>query len=188
MLYVEAVLYVTVAAAAFGLGYLAGRGGSTPAVKEKGEDADVAKRVPLEGKVFLTSPTGTRHGDKGAVVIVVPVGKLPDKPLPIAGLRPDDPISGDGKSASPALVEFGGRTTRADASGAFTLFVPEEGNYHFLFVSGQAREIDAVPRQDDLSELGKYFEAPADLLQRHSYRWLSKDIRGGATIDQEFPE
>ena len=40
MLYVEAVLYVTVAAAAFGLGYLAGRGGSSAAGKDRRRRAD----------------------------------------------------------------------------------------------------------------------------------------------------
>ena len=51
MLYVEAVLYVTVAAAAFGLGYLAGRGGSSAAGKE--DAARLQMRVPVEGKVLL---------------------------------------------------------------------------------------------------------------------------------------
>ena len=46
MLYVEAVLYLTVAAAAFGLGYLAGRGGSSAGQRR----ADMQMRG-VEGKV-----------------------------------------------------------------------------------------------------------------------------------------
>ena len=61
MLYVEAVLYVTVAAAAFGLGYLAGRGGSSAAGKE---DA-TCRCGAVEGKVSLVSPSGAKRGDEG---------------------------------------------------------------------------------------------------------------------------
>ena len=78
-------LYVTVALTAFGLGYLAGRGGWSAASKE---DADVQKRVPVEGKVLLVLRAGAKRGDEGAVVIVLPADKLPAKRLPIAGLRP----------------------------------------------------------------------------------------------------
>ena len=56
MLYVEAVLYATVAMTAFGLGYLAGRGEWLAAGKD---DAGVQKRVPVEGKVMLSS-SGTK--------------------------------------------------------------------------------------------------------------------------------
>ena len=38
-------------------------------------------------------------------------------------------------------------------------------------------------------ELGKYFENPADLLQRTRYRLLTKEIRqGGGPIEVEFTE
>ena len=134
MLYVEAVLYVTVAAAAFGLGYLAGRGGSSAAGKE---DADVQMRVPVEGKVLLDPRTGAKRGDEGAVVIVLPAGKLPGKRLPIAGLRPGDPPPAEGDATSAALAEFGGAAARADASGNFTLSVPAAGSYRILVDLGR---------------------------------------------------
>ena len=64
MLYVEAVLYVTVAATAFGLGYLAGHGGSSAAAKE---EAGMQMRVRVEGKVLLVAGSGAKRGDAGAV-------------------------------------------------------------------------------------------------------------------------
>ena len=120
----------------------------------------------------------------------MPAGKLPGKRLPIAGLRPGDPPPAKGDATSVALAEFGGAAARADASGDFTLSVPAAGSYRILIISRQAtREPDGPLEQRDMAELGKYFDAPADLLQRCRYRWLTKDIRRLAgPIDVEFTE
>lgn len=190
VLYVEAVLYATVAAAAFGLGYLAGRGGSQALNKEDAENADVQMRVPVEGKILLDPRAGTKRGDEGAVVIILPADKTPAKRLPIAGLRPDDPPAMAGDATSASLAEMGGATVRANAAGDFTLFVPAAGSYRILILSRQAsRGPDGRSEQGDLLELGKYFEAPSDLLQRRGYQWLTKDIRrGAASINVDFTE
>ena len=112
------------------------------------------------------------------------------KPLPIAGLRPSDPPPVAGDATSAALAAFGGAATRAEASGNFTFFVPAAGRYRILMISHQAaRGPDERPEQSDLSELGKYFESPADLLKGYRYRWLTKDLSlGAARIDVEFNE
>ncbi len=180
MLYVEAVLYVTLAATAFGLGYLAGRGGSSAAK----EDANLQMRG-LDGKVLLVEGSGAKRGDAGAVVIVLPADKPPVK-MPLDGLRLTDP--GDARSA--ALSKFGGAAARADASGAFALSVPVAGRYHILILSRQAtRPPDKQPDPSEIEEIGKYFDSPADLLQHCSYQWLTKDgNRSPGPIDVEFAE
>ena len=39
--------------------------------------------------------------------------------------------------------------------------------------------------QRDIAELGKYFDAPADLLKGCRYRWLTKELRrDGGPIDE----
>jgi len=184
MLYVEAVLYLTVATTAFGLGYLTGRRGFSAASKE---DADMQMRVPVEGKVLLVPQTGTKHGDAGAIVIVLPAAKIPDKRLPITGLRPGD---SPGDATSAVLAQFGGAATRADDDGRFAVFVPAAGSYRILIISHQAtRWPDGPLEQGDISALGKYFDSPTDLLQRCRYRWLTKDLRLGiAPIEVEFTE
>ena len=186
MIYVEAVLYVTVAATAFGLGYLAGRGGWSAAGKDNG---DVQLRGVL-GKVSLISPTGGKRGDEGAVVILLPAGKLPGKRLPAAGLRPGDRPPAKGDAASLVLADLGGATARADVSGVFTLSVPAAEGYRILVLSAHlTREPNAALEQPDISELEKYFDAPADLLQRCRYHWLKKDLRrDSGPIDIEFTE
>ncbi len=180
MLYVEAVLYVTVAAAAFGLGYLSGRGSSPANGKE---DAEVQMQVPVVGKVLLDPTTGA----KGAVVIVLPAGKLPgkEKRLPIAGLRPDDPPS-VGDATRVALAEFGGNVVRVDASGDFRFRVPAAGSYHILILLQQVGNDSA---QRHISELEEYFDAPADLLKGCRCCWLTKDLRlDSGPIDVTFTE
>ena len=190
MLYVEAVLYVTVAAAAFGLGYLAGRGGPPVAAKEAADNVDVQRRVPVEGRVLLAARAGVKRGDVGAVVIAFPAGKLPATRLPIAGLRPADPPPAAGDATSGALASQGGAAVRADASGVFTLFVPAAGSYRVLVLSRQAsREVGVLPEQRDIADLEKYFDAPADLLQRCRYRWFTAELRRGAgSLDVDFTE
>jgi len=185
MLYVEAVLYLTVAATAFGLGYLTGRGGSSVASKE---DVNVQMRVPVEGKVLLAPAIGTKRGDEGTIIIALPADKLSDKRLPIAGLRPGDPPPSDATSL--AVAEFGGASARADTAGNFALFVPVAGSYRILIISRQAtRGPDGPSEQRDIAELGKYFDAPADLLRRCRYRWLTKDLRlGTGPVEVEFAE
>ena len=79
---------------------------------------------------------------------------------------------------------------RADAAGNFALFVPAAGSYRILIISHQAkRGLDGPLEQSDIVELGKYFDAPADLLEHCRYRWLTKDLRRNTgPIDTEFTE
>jgi hypothetical protein len=184
MLYVEAVLYAAVAVLFFLLGYSAGRGKVPP--KEDSLNNEAAERVPVEGKVLLDPRGGTKHGDEGAVVIFLPAGKPPENPLPIAGLRPSDPPAADGAG----LAKLGGVTARADAKGNFSLVVPAAGSFRILIISRQATRMPNVAlEQGDMTELARYFVTPAELLQRSSYHWLTRDIvRGAKPIEVVFTE
>ena len=168
MLYVEAVLYATIATVAFGLGYLMGRGGWLPANKE---DSDIQNRVPVEGKVLLDG----KLGDEGAVIVVLRAEKSPAKRLPIAGLRPDDPPSAS-DAASSALADLGGAVTQADKSGDFRLFVPAADSYKILILVISKRATPELGKSLE-PDLEKYFDSPTSLLKGCRYRWLTKDLR-----------
>jgi hypothetical protein len=188
MIYVEAVLYLLIAAAAFGLGYLIGRGGTSRPVVKEAADAVVEKPVRLEGTVMLAPLTGAKQADAGAVVIVLPDDKTPDKLLAPTGFRPDDTPAGANDRGAIALKAFGGEMARTGDDGRFTLVAPRPGLYHILIISRHGkRELgDALERQD-LKELGKYFEPPEDVLKRFRYRWISRKVQSGmASIEVEF--
>ncbi len=176
MLYVEAVLYATVAVAAFGLGYLTGRGSPSASGKEEMRG--------VEGQVWLIPHSGAKRGDVGAVVIVLPADKSPIK-MPLDGLRPDDP--GDAKSI--ALANFGGAVARTNASGSFELSVPSANSYRILVLRHAIGEPVAPLEKPDISELRRYFDAPTDFGQHYHFGWLTSDLRqSGGRIDVAFAE
>jgi hypothetical protein len=167
MLYVDAVLYLVLAAIAFGMGYLFGRGGR-PALTS--DDAAVQRRVPVEGKVLANN-----HGDAGAVVLIFPE-KAPGKKLPLHSLGPgaswktDDPLV-------LALSEIGGAATGVDANGNFAspLFVPEAGNYRILVVSGQVTGESGL-KENDRAEISMYLDNAEGLLRGRRYQWLTREL------------
>jgi hypothetical protein len=131
--------------------------------------------------VSLVLSAGATRGDEGAVVIILPADKSPAKRLPIAGLRPRDPLPTAGDAASSALAAFGGAVTRANASGDFMLFVPVAGSYRIFIISRQATGEPVAPfEKPDSSELGRYFDAASDLLQQYRCGWQKKDLNLGA--------
>jgi hypothetical protein len=181
MLYVEAVLYLVIAATSFGLGYLIGRGGQPRSTGGEKEDAAIASRVPIEGTVFYAPPLVKGTPDFGAMVIVLPASKTPPRPLPLLELLLG---SESGAAKNPTLEELkglGGGFARADGEGRFTLFVPQPGSYRVLIISHRATRSssDTLPPRE-LEEIGKYFESATVPLQRNQYRWLTWDVKPGA--------
>jgi hypothetical protein len=177
MIYIEAVLYLLIAAAAFGVGYVMGRGGGPrPVVKESGDRA-AGKGVPVEGRItFSSTRDSTPQPDPGAVVIALPKGKQPKNPLSPVGYRVDDPPVGKGSPAMTALDSLGGAMDRTDKDGRFTLFVPQSGWYYIIIISQRGERVlgDALERKD-LQDLGKYFEPPEELLMRNRYKWIERN-------------
>ena len=182
MLYVEAVLYVTVALTAFGLGYLAGRRGWSAASKE---DA-----LLVEGKVLLVPRTGDKRGNEGTIVIVLPSDKLPARRLPLDDLQLGNPPQTTRNAASAALAELGGAVDWTDASGHFALGIPAAGSYRILLIAPREKGLPVSPLVNpDISELGKYFDEPSNLLHRYCCGWMTKDLHlGAAAITAEFKE
>jgi hypothetical protein len=180
MIYIEAVLYLLIATAAFGMGYLIGRGGGARPVAKDSTDAVGAKGYPVEGTVIWGPRDGQKQADAGAVVIMLPKDKSPNKPLSPVGFRADDPSLGVNDPAVSALKALGGATTRTGADGRFTLFVPRRGWYYILIISrnGTRKLGDALERAD-LKELGNYFEPPEEVLKRSRYRWIQRDVQLG---------
>ncbi len=192
MLYVHAAILFATALAAFGLGYLSGRGsgpaGGNSATQD--ENAVAQKRVPVEGKVLLAAAGGKKSGDADAAIIILPLNKTPSPRFPPDGFCPSDPPLSSVDRTSKRMAEFGGVSERADAGGDFSLFVPEPGSYRILIISHKSSRSDAgTPDTADLSILRIYFERPTDLLRSFKYRLMTKELKiGTAPIDVEFGE
>jgi hypothetical protein len=193
MLYVEAVLYLLIALASFSLGYLIGHNGNGNA---KPPSKDVASRgadkpVPLTGTVTFGPLSGTKQPDDGAVVIVLPADKWPDRPLAAAGFRPDDSPPGPKDANLRALTALGGAIARAGSDGRVSLVVPRPGSYRFLVLSRHVKRQTGDPLPSfDLQDLSKYFDEPRDLFLRNRYHWFSARLvqAGASPIPFDFDE
>ena len=156
MLYVEAVLYVTVAATAFGLGYLAGRGGSSAADKEAAERARCGCRSRARCCWRAHGREAGRRGGRRHCLARRQVARQAAADRRSAARRS---AAGRGRRHVWRAGRVRRRRGPGRASGYFALFVPAAGSYRILIISRQAtREPNGPPEQGDLSELGKYFD------------------------------
>jgi hypothetical protein len=183
VLYVQAVLYVVLAAAFLGLGYFIGRGDireERQAEKHKREQ----QTIYVDGKVVYNPGTGRIAGDEGAVVIVLPA-EYSGRRLSVNGMRPGDPLPQESHETLDALKNLGGAYTRADASGAFSLLVPDRGKYRVLIISRHAnRPKDQPVDEVDLNQMDKYFGdgqrgMAEELIHQSKYSWKTEEIAIG---------
>ena len=185
--YVQGVLFLLLAVAAFGSGYFIGRGDATVKLENELEEASRV-RVPIEGKLFYFPGTGQVAGDFGAVVIALPEGRFPEKPLPIDGIRPQDPPPDEGQRTVRLIRELGGAYARADADGNFLTEAPDQGKYRLLIISNHAARPQGVEVDEvDLVEMEKYFALADHLINRFKYRWELREINIGTNpIEVDF--
>jgi hypothetical protein len=172
----QAVLLLLVGVGGLTVGYLWGRRQVAPPV----DDAGAAQTVLLQGTLSHQAEGGLPQGDAGAVVIVLPLHKIPNPKLSAAELHPAGPGPDEGAAVLLALEEMGGRYARADAGGEFSLVVPQPGKYYVLFISKNAqRPSGAPPGAQDMRELGRFFGEPPKLVGKQKYRWAVEDLSGG---------
>ncbi|MGD0899299.1 MAG: hypothetical protein ABR915_15790 [Thermoguttaceae bacterium] len=183
MFYIEAVLWLVVAAAAFAAGYFIGRGSGAPGPRG-GQDEAAGQRIPVEGRIFYDSLP-----DDGAVVLLLPVGKAPARRPTAVGLAPDDAAPANDAAELRAVRQMGGAYARANASGDFMAYVPRRGRYFVLVVSRHApRSREAPTEEGDLAKLEEYFDHANRLIHRRQYRWTEEDIElNGKPLDVTFP-
>jgi hypothetical protein len=175
-LFVQAGLFVVVALAAFGAGYLVGRGSPVPPVEAEGHEP-----IVVDGTLTYRTATGDIEHDAGAVVIVIPVDKFPDRKWSTKGLSPRDPEPAPGSQLLLEVEEIGARYARTDGEGYFQFTVPAPGGYRFLYVSQNAtRPTGKEIEEEDLDELRRYFAPAPDLIGRSKYHWTRVELAAGA--------
>ena len=177
-LYLQAALLAAVAAAAFGAGFVIGRGEMRYRAAAEGAQAAV-QRVVVRGKLSYRAAALEIRPDANAVVIAFPVGQYPPKPLSADGLRPRDPIVDTNRTID-AIRKLGGDYARADAAGDFTLDVAGQGRYHLLMISAHAmRDPNTLIDEADLESLRRCFHLPDELIGRYHYLWETHTLQIG---------
>ena len=190
-LYVQAVLLILGPVLAFAAGYFIGRGGAVPSKSRPGDEAaqeEEAEKVLMQGRLLWEPSVGETAGDKGAVMIAIPLGKLPESTLSYRGLRPLDPPPEHHHESVLMIEQLGGLYARADASGSFPLVFDAPGKYRVLLISrhaarGEKFDIDEA----ELEEMKRYFLQAKNLIGRYKYRWSLEEIRAsGPAIEHNF--
>jgi len=181
-IYLQGVMFVLVAVVAFTLGLVIGRFSTYVAtVRHSVVAGGESEQVFVEGRLVYDPGKGTLVGDAEAVILILPDGKTPAEPLPIRGLRPQDPAPSESHRELRSLQEFGGIYLRANAEGSFHAVLPQAGKYRLLLISRHASRPEDDPIDEvDRDEIGKYFRRGADLIGRSKYRWTQETFRPGA--------
>ncbi len=188
-LYVQGVLVVVLALVFFATGYFIGRGNATLQLTLEHQEA-LRERTLVEGRVVYRPEPQRLAGDERAVIVALPVDAVPEAPIPIHGLRPQDPDPPHSLRSLRMLEELGAMYARADAEGHFSMVVPDRGEYYILIISrnvGRPRDTD--PDEGDMMELGRYFTMAQRLVSRYKYGWQKYDVHGGMPpIEVDFGE
>lgn len=182
-LYVQGALLLIFFTVGFGSGYLIGRGG---AEERRRKEQAAKERILVEGTLIYDRGAGLPSGDENAVVIALPAGKSPPKKISFQGVRPQvAPIESD--KAVRMIRELGGEYARADASGEYSMVVPDRGKYHLLIISNHATRPEGADLDEaDRVEMQRYFSKAELVIRRQKYRWWSREINRHDTIDYDF--
>ncbi len=150
--------------------------------------------VLLSGQLRYGRPKGLPIPDAGAVVIVLPTGATPERPIPIEGLRPWESNSAAGQTNRQRIAELGGMWTQAAEDGSYSVVLPRPGQYWVLAVSknlARPKQTLELTRRGiaelDYEQLSRYFERPADLIGPQAYRWSLETIGPtGLQLNHDF--
>ncbi|NUQ61361.1 MAG: hypothetical protein HUU20_02665 [Pirellulales bacterium] len=177
-LYAQAVLFPAIAIVAFAAGYLVGRGDASYELFAEG-GAGAKEEVLVDGRLVYDPGTGRLIGDEGAVVILLPQEKRPDKKLSVTDIRPHDPMPPESHRTIQGIQNLGGIYLRASASGEFSGLLLT-GKYYALLISRHAqRPPDGFIDELDKQQMANYFDDPAALIHNYKYRWMPREIVAG---------
>jgi hypothetical protein len=177
--YVEAVLYLVIAVAAFLAGYFMGRG-DTAYQEYIRQKLQTEQRIYVPGRL-LRHAANHIVPDEGAVVVVLPADKFPPTRLSPEGIRPSTGQPHGNSRTTAAILALGGALEWADAAGRFALTLPARGNYYVLIISAHTRRpADEALPFGDVKEMEQYFQDPRAVVQEYSYRWKLRELNLGS--------
>ncbi len=128
------------------------------------EETKPAPRAAFEGRITWKNAAGESRADTGALILVLPEERSGLAKLSVAGFHvADAPI--DRRLALDGLRTLGGDVAFADERGAYSITLPQAGNYEIVVVSHfqQRGEKQIIPSALQ-NLLLQYFERPGQLL------------------------
>ncbi|MCA9164003.1 MAG: RNHCP domain-containing protein [Planctomycetales bacterium] len=173
-LYTQGVLLAVVALVFFILGLMTGSSGSG------GGANDAPQACVIEGSV-ARQESGQTVPDDGAIVVILPQNARPDptNKFPAQPLMPGSSSAETDQQLRGGIRDLGGDFVRVDATGEFTLNVPDRGKYFVLVLSrSAARPPGELPKPTDLAQIGRYFLPADELLGNSRYVWQDETVRG----------
>jgi hypothetical protein len=182
VLYAQGALILLVALAAFGAGFLIGRGkAGDSAISEAPQNP-----VTIGGVATYETTRGEVTPDAGAVIIAFPKGALPQQRISAKGLRPHDPAPPETHNGVRAIESLEAVYARADDSGQFQLTL-RPGEYWTLAISKHAaRPVAQSPSSEDTALLEKYFVSAPDLIGKGKYAWTLRKLAVGEPLKFDF--
>ena len=138
------------------------------------------------GKLTFETPDEKPMPDADAVVIFLPIARIPIVPFSGRTLRPHDGTEATVSEPSEAIQqieELGGHYFRADAEGKFSFSVDTAGWYLGILISSHAvRSEEAKWNAETDRNLRRYFREPADLLGNYRFRCDEYELKQGEIL------
>ncbi|MFT5522886.1 MAG: phage FluMu protein Com [Pirellulaceae bacterium] len=130
----------------------------------------------ISGRVEYVDDSNEVSPDVGSVVIVVPVGSRPELSGKInqQNIRPNAETISSGRTA---LQQFGGDLAKVDQQGNYSVNVPNRGSYFVLVVSHNKESSGSNHTNEQLAQMGDYFEDPANLLATYNCHWEQRTFK-----------
>jgi hypothetical protein len=118
----------------------------------------------VAGKLYYRGFDGERIPDADAVVLFLPLDRIPTFPISGVGLRPTDHHFSSVEDNAQQIKEIGGVFQRTGADGTFLIQYENKGRYLVLMISAHSKRSDSEPDTTTIRELKRFFRNPKELL------------------------
>jgi hypothetical protein len=141
----------------------------------------------VTGKLYYRELDSDRVPDADAVVLLLPLDRIPTFPISGTGLRPDDNHYLPTEDSVQQIKEMGGAFQRTDADGHFSIQYENQGRYLILMISSHAKRSDTAPDAAAIRELKRFFRNPQELLSDYRFNLEEYELdQGKYMIRQTF--
>ncbi|MDR2438921.1 MAG: hypothetical protein LBE12_06085 [Planctomycetaceae bacterium] len=133
----------------------------------------------VTGKLYYRGFDGERIPDADAVIMLLPLDRVPTFPISGNGLRPGENRPQLTEDSVQQIKEIGGAFQRTDADGTFSIQYENKGRYLLLMISSHAKRSGSVPDTVTIRNLKRFFRNPQEFLGDYSFSHDEYDLDQG---------